>query len=123
MEKLERKLAASVERKELRARCVPRVSFPEELPISARSSEIIRAIQENPVVIISGETGCGKSTQLPKMCLRAGRGVAGMIACTQPRRIAAITIAHRVASEIRENLGLSVGYKIRFRDRTPLSKS
>ena len=118
LESLEKKLAASVEKKKLRARHVPRVSFPEELPISARSAEIIKAIQENPVVIISGETGCGKSTQLPKMCLMAGRGVAGMVACTQPRRIAAITIAHRIASELKENLGRSVGYKIRFRDRT-----
>jgi ATP-dependent helicase HrpA len=118
LEKLEKKLAFSAEKKKLRARHVPRVSFPEELPISARSAEIIKAIREKPVVIISGETGCGKSTQLPKMCLKAGRGVAGMIACTQPRRIAAITIAHRIASEIKENLGRSVGYKIRFRDRT-----
>ncbi len=115
---LEKRLAASVEKKKLRARQVPRVSFPGELPISGRSAEIIKAIRENPVVIICGETGCGKSTQLPKMCLQAGRGVAGMIACTQPRRIAAITIAHRIASEIQENLGRSVGYKIRFRDRT-----
>ena len=118
LENLEKKLAASVENKKLRARRVPRISFPEELPISARSEEIIKAIHKNQVVIISGETGCGKSTQLPKMCLKAGRGVAGMIACTQPRRIAAITIAHRIASEIKENLGRSVGYKIRFRDRT-----
>ena len=118
LEKLEKKLAASVEKKMLRARHVTPVSFPEELPISARSSEIIKAIRQNPVVIISGETGCGKSTQLPKMCLKACRGVAGMIACTQPRRIAAITIAHRIASELKENLGRSVGYKIRFRDRT-----
>ncbi len=118
LENLEKKLAVSVEKKGLRTRRVPFVSFHEELPISARSAEIIRAIQENPVVIISGETGCGKSTQIPKMCLKAGRGVAGMIACTQPRRIAAITIAHRIASEIKENLGRSVGYKIRFRDRT-----
>ena len=118
LEKLEKKLAVSVEKKNHRAQRVPRISFPEELPISARSDEIIKAIRDNPVVIISGETGCGKSTQLPKMCLEAGRGVAGMIACTQPRRIAAITIAHRIASEIKENLGRSVGYKIRFRDRT-----
>jgi ATP-dependent helicase HrpA len=118
LENLEKKLALSGEKKKLRTRRVPRVYFPEELPISVRSAEIIKAIQDNPVVIISGETGCGKSTQLPKMCLKAGRGVAGMIACTQPRRIAAITIAHRIASEIKENLGRSVGYKIRFRDRT-----
>jgi len=118
LKNLEKKLATSVEKKKLRIRHVPRFSFPEELPISSRSAEIIKAIQDNPVVIISGETGCGKSTQIPKMCLKAGRGVAGMIACTQPRRIAAITIAHRIASEIKENLGRSVGYKIRFRDRT-----
>jgi ATP-dependent helicase HrpA len=118
LDSLEKKLAASVEKKKLRAQRVPRVFFPEELPISVRSSEIIKAIRENPVVIISGETGCGKSTQLPKMCLKAGQGVGGMIACTQPRRIAAITIAHRIAAEINENLGQSVGYKIRFRDRT-----
>ncbi len=115
---LEKRLAASVEEREVRAKHAPRVSFPAELPISARSQEIIKAIQDNPVVIISGETGCGKSTQIPKMCLRAGRGICGMIACTQPRRIAAITIAHRIASELKENLGRSVGYKIRFRDRT-----
>jgi len=115
---LEKKLFASVEERLGRAQRLPRISFPRELPISARAEEIIGAIQDNPVVIISGETGCGKSTQIPKMCLRAGRGVAGLIACTQPRRIAAITIAHRIADELRENIGLSVGYKIRFRDKT-----
>lgn len=115
---LEKRLSASVEQKKARARRTPQVSFPEELPISARSQKIIQAIQDYPVVIISGETGCGKSTQIPKMCLRAGRGLSGMIACTQPRRIAAITIAHRIAFELNESLGRSVGYKIRFRDRT-----
>jgi ATP-dependent helicase HrpA len=114
---LEKKLIASIEQRKARDSRVPQVSFPRELPISARSREIIKAIQDHPVVIISGETGCGKSTQIPKMCLRANRGGAGMIACTQPRRIAAITIAHRIASELNENLGRSVGYKIRFRDR------
>jgi len=116
--RLEKKLAASVEARKVRAQRVPWVTFPGDLPISARSEEIIKAIRNHPVVIISGETGCGKSTQIPKMCLRAGRGTGGMIACTQPRRIAAITIAHRIASELKENLGSSVGYKIRFRDRT-----
>jgi ATP-dependent helicase HrpA len=116
---LEKRLAASAAERKSRARRIPTVSFPPDLPITARSREVIKAIQEKQVVILSGETGCGKSTQIPKMCLRAGRGVAGQIACTQPRRIAAITIAHRIASELRENLGLSVGYKIRFRDRTP----
>jgi len=84
----------------------------------AKRHEIVRAIRHHPVVIISGETGCGKSTQIPKMCLEAGRGIAGKIGCTQPRRIAAITIAHRIAEELGETLGRSVGYKIRFQDRT-----
>jgi len=74
-------------------------------------------IRAHQVVIVSGETGCGKSTQIPKMCLEAGRGIGGKIGCTQPRRIAAITIAHRIAQEMGENMGLSVGYKIRFRDK------
>jgi len=115
---LESRLADSVKERAARAQRIPRVSFPNELPISASAGEIIRAIRDHQVVIISGETGSGKSTQLPKMCLRAGRGISGQIACTQPRRIAAITIAHRIASELKENLGLSVGYKIRFRDRS-----
>ncbi len=117
--RLEKRLAISVQKKKTRAAQVPRFDFPPELPISARSSDIIRAIRDHSVVIVSGETGSGKSTQLPKMCLRAGRGLAGQIACTQPRRIAAITIAHRIAAELHENLGFSVGYKIRFRDKTP----
>ncbi len=96
----------------------PVVHFPTELPITAVRPEIVRAIKAHPVVIISGETGCGKSTQIPKMCLEAGQGVAGKIACTQPRRIAAVTIAHRIAQELGESLGRSVGYKIRFQDRT-----
>jgi ATP-dependent helicase HrpA len=116
---LGKRLTASAAERKSRVKRIPRVWFPPELPISGRSKDIIKAIQEKPVVILSGETGCGKSTQIPKMCLRAGRGVAGQIACTQPRRIAAITIAHRIASELGENLGHSVGYKIRFYDRTP----
>ena len=78
----------------------PRLHYPPALPITAKRHEIVRAIRRHPVVIISGETGCGKSTQIPKMCLEAGRGIAGKIGCTQPRRIAAITIAHRIAEEL-----------------------
>jgi ATP-dependent helicase HrpA len=89
------------------------------LPISARRDDIIGAIAENQVIIVSGDTGSGKSTQIPKMCLDAGRGIAGKIGCTQPRRIAAGTIARRIAEEMGEELGKSVGYRIRFRDRTP----
>jgi ATP-dependent helicase HrpA len=113
-----RKAEASVRERERRSSSKPPVTFAEALPITSRAKEIIRLIEENPVVIVAGETGCGKSTQIPKMCLEAGRGVAGKIGCTQPRRIAAITIAHRIAHEMGEDIGLSVGYKIRFRDRT-----
>ena len=115
---LAKKLAASEALRKERAFRLPRVSFPRELPITAHAEEIIQAVKDHPVIIISGETGSGKSTQIPKMCLRAGRGMGGKIACTQPRRIAAITIAHRIAFELKENLGRSVGYKIRFRDKT-----
>ncbi|MGZ7065913.1 MAG: DEAD/DEAH box helicase, partial [Candidatus Aminicenantales bacterium] len=117
---LAERLAASAGECQRRARARPRVSYPRELPITARAGEIIEAVRSprNRVVIISGETGCGKSTQSPKMCLEAGRGVAGLIGCTQPRRIAAVTIAYRIAEELGEELGRSVGYKIRFQDRT-----
>ena len=96
----------------------PKVSFPENLPITAKKTDIVDAIRKHPVVIISGDTGSGKSTQIPKMCLAAGRGIDGKIACTQPRRIAATTIAARIADELGETIGNSVGYKIRFKDRT-----
>ena len=92
--------------------------YPPELPISRRRGEIVQAIRRHRVVIISGETGCGKSTQIPKMCLEAGRGSRGRIAVTQPRRIAAVTIAQRIAQEMGEPVGRTVGYKIRFEDRS-----
>ena len=116
---LESRLVESAHEREERARRRPAIHFPTELPITARRHDIVRAIRSHQIVIISGETGCGKSTQIPKMCLEAGRGLAGRIGCTQPRRIAAVTIAHRIADELGENLGRSVGYKIRFQDRTP----
>ena len=116
---LEKRLEQSARERTERLRNKPRVHFPPALPITAKRHEIVRAIKNHPVLIISGETGCGKSTQIPKMCLLAGRGVAGKIACTQPRRIAAITIGHRIAEELGETIGRSVGYKIRFQDRTP----
>jgi ATP-dependent helicase HrpA len=118
---LERRLGQSIRERELREARRPDVSYPEVLPIAAAKDEIIRAVKENQVIIVSGDTGSGKSTQLPKMCLEAGRGIAGKIGCTQPRRIAAGTIARRIAEELGENLGESVGYKVRFRDRTPRS--
>ncbi|MBI3043536.1 MAG: ATP-dependent RNA helicase HrpA [Betaproteobacteria bacterium] len=96
---------------------LPRPTYPEELPVVARREEIARAIAENPIVIVCGETGSGKTTQLPKICLELGRGVAGMIGHTQPRRIAARTVAARIASELQSPLGHAVGYKVRFADK------
>ncbi len=93
---------------------VPTISYPPELPVSAAREELARAIGENQVVIVAGATGSGKTTQLPKICLELGRSA---IAHTQPRRIAARTIAERIASELEVPLGTTVGYKVRFTDR------
>ncbi|MFC1825116.1 AAA family ATPase, partial [Thermodesulfobacteriota bacterium] len=115
---LEKRVKASMGEREGRLARRPEIKYPRNLPITVRRDDIVQAIQENQVVIISGETGSGKSTQIPKMCLEAGGGIVGKIGCTQPRRIAASTIARRIAEEIGEKLGQSVGYKIRFRDRS-----
>ncbi len=93
------------------------IAFPEELPVSGLRGEIARAIAANQVVIVSGETGSGKTTQLPKICLELGRGSDGLIGHTQPRRIAASTIAKRIAQELHSALGDVVGFKVRFTDR------
>jgi ATP-dependent helicase HrpA len=103
---------------EARRRNLPRPTFPEELPIAAKRAEIAQAIRDHPVVIVCGETGSGKTTQLPKICLDLGRGIAGLIGHTQPRRIAARATAARIAQELQTELGQVVGYKIRFTDRT-----
>jgi ATP-dependent helicase HrpA len=95
----------------------PRPEFPEELPISAKREEIAKAIAGNPIVIVCGETGSGKTTQLPKICLELGRGIHGFIGHTQPRRIAARATASRIAQELKTELGGAVGYKIRFTDK------
>ena len=116
---LKKKAEASVRERINRAVNLPKISYPEALPIISRRMDIMEAIRASQVVVISGETGSGKSTQIPKMCLDAGRGISGKIGCTQPRRIAASTISRRIAEELGEDLGISVGYKIRFQDRTP----
>ncbi|MEO6654082.1 MAG: ATP-dependent RNA helicase HrpA [Ilumatobacteraceae bacterium] len=93
------------------------IAVPESLPISDRRDELVEAIKEHQVVIVAGETGSGKSTQLPKLCLLAGRGVDGMIGHTQPRRVAARTVAERVADELGTSIGEAVGYTVRFNDQ------
>src|SRR6186713_2434731 len=115
---LAQKIAASTAARAARAASVPKVVYPEELPISANREEIRRAIEKHPVVILCGETGSGKTTQLPKICLEAGRGVAGVIGHTQPRRIAARAVAARIAEELKVPLGQLVGYKLRFQDHS-----
>ena len=97
---------------------LPRPKFPEELPINERRQEIATLIKQHQVIIVCGETGSGKTTQLPKLCLDLGRGVSGLIGHTQPRRIAARSTAARIAQELESELGSLVGYKIRFTDRT-----
>ncbi|MFF4020258.1 ATP-dependent RNA helicase HrpA [Streptomyces sp. NPDC001843] len=96
---------------------VPAVTYPEQLPVSQKKDEIAAAIRDHQVVIVAGETGSGKTTQIPKICLELGRGVRGMIGHTQPRRIAARTVAERVAEELNTPLGEAVGWKVRFTDQ------
>lgn len=118
LDRLSRKVEQSIKKRSERITKRPTpVDFPE-LPITAKKEEIVSAIRANPVVIIAGETGSGKTTQIPKFCLAAGRGVDGIIGCTQPRRIAAVSVANRIAEELGELPGESVGYKIRFHEKT-----
>jgi ATP-dependent helicase HrpA len=105
--------ATAMARREWRRASVPSFTFPSELPVSARIDEIGAAIAAHQVVIICGETGSGKTTQLPKACLLAGRGIDGLIGHTQPRRIAARAVAARLAEELGVPLGAQVGFKIR----------
>ncbi|MGA4960450.1 ATP-dependent RNA helicase HrpA [Streptomyces lavendulocolor] len=100
-----------------RAARVPEVTYPEQLPVSQKKDDILEAIRDHQVVIVAGETGSGKTTQIPKICLELGRGVRGMIGHTQPRRIAARTVAERVADELKTPLGEAVGWKVRFTDQ------
>src|SRR5487761_1334646 len=110
-------LAAAAARVQARRQAVPVISYPAELPVSQRKDEIAAAIRDHQVVIVAGETGSGKTTQLPKICLELGRGITGQIGHTQPRRIAARATAARISQELKSELGRHVGYKIRFTDR------
>ena len=114
------KLAEQVQRGEqlivTRQDAVPTITYPD-LPVSARREDIATAIRENQVVVVAGETGSGKTTQLPKICLELGRGIRGTIGHTQPRRLAARTVAERIADELHTPLGDAVGYTVRFTDQ------
>ncbi|WEH34363.1 ATP-dependent RNA helicase HrpA [Streptomyces sp. AM 4-1-1] len=107
----------AAERLAARAARMPALSYPEQLPVSQKKDEILEAIRDHQVVIVAGETGSGKTTQIPKICMELGRGVRGMIGHTQPRRIAARTVAERVADELDTPLGEAVGWKVRFTDQ------
>ncbi|SCG76407.1 ATP-dependent RNA helicase HrpA [Micromonospora inositola] len=101
----------------IRRAAVPVITYPAQLPVSERKDDIAAAIRDHQVVIVAGETGSGKTTQLPKICLELGRGVNGLIGHTQPRRLAARTVADRIAEELGTELGDVVGYKVRFTDQ------
>ena len=115
---LEQQITRSILMAEARQNCKPVPDFPLNLPINERQDDICKAIEEHQLIILCGETGSGKTTQLPKLCLKMGRGTYGMIGHTQPRRIAARSVASRIAEELKTELGESVGYKIRFSDKS-----
>ncbi|HEY8037919.1 MAG TPA: ATP-dependent RNA helicase HrpA [Methylobacter sp.] len=117
LNKLAIRIERSVAARNKRLAGIPVLTFPD-LPVTGKKDDIAKLIKENQVVIVCGETGSGKTTQLPKICLSIGRGTAGFIGHTQPRRIAARTVADRIAEELGESIGKSVGYKIRFNDKT-----
>ncbi|MGF1832229.1 ATP-dependent RNA helicase HrpA [Photobacterium sanguinicancri] len=110
-------IAKSMQIVQMRQTQRPTISYPELLPVSQKKDDIAEAIKHNQVVIVAGETGSGKTTQLPKICLELGRGASGMIGHTQPRRLAARTVAARIAEELQCELGSYVGYKVRFNDQ------
>nr|BEK66971.1 ATP-dependent RNA helicase HrpA [Kitasatospora purpeofusca] len=114
-------IASDIDKAELvverRRAAVPVIRYPAELPVSQKKDEILAAVRDHQVVIVAGETGSGKTTQIPKICLELGRGVRGLIGHTQPRRIAARTVAERVAEELDSPLGEAVGWKVRFTDQ------
>jgi ATP-dependent helicase HrpA len=116
-EQIASQIDAAATRVAARRAAVPTLTYPEQLPVSQKKDEILAAIRNHQVVIVAGETGSGKTTQLPKICLELGRGVRGLIGHTQPRRIAARTVAERIAEELKTPLGTAVGYKVRFTDQ------
>ena len=116
MASIEKDIQSSIALREKKRTNLPRIHYPEQLPVSQKQAEIKRAIAENQVVIIAGETGSGKTTQIPKMCLDIGRGIEGKIGHTQPRRLAARSVATRLCEELECEMGSAVGFKVRFSD-------
>ncbi|MBA2814404.1 ATP-dependent RNA helicase HrpA [Candidatus Pantoea persica] len=116
-DELSQEIAAAEQRVAARAAATPRITFPDNLPVSQKQQQIADAIRDHQVVIVAGETGSGKTTQLPKICLTLGRGVKRLIGHTQPRRLAARTVANRIADELDTSLGGCIGYKVRFNDQ------
>ncbi|MBK4725976.1 ATP-dependent RNA helicase HrpA [Pantoea agglomerans] len=117
IEELSGDIAASESRVSARLAARPTIRYPENLPVSQKKQDIADAIRDHQVVIVAGETGSGKTTQLPKICMELGRGIRGLIGHTQPRRLAARTVADRIAAELETSLGGCVGYKVRFNDQ------
>ena len=117
MAEIVQKISSSHQKYQARLNALPKPEYPLDLPVTARKDEIKAAIEKHQVVILCGETGSGKTTQLPKICLELGRGVSGLIGHTQPRRIAARSVASRIAQELKSPLGEVVGYKVRFNDK------
>jgi ATP-dependent helicase HrpA len=118
LQALQESISRSAAQRQLRADSIPILEYPAELPVVESRAEILDSIRNHQVVVVCGETGSGKTTQLPKICLEAGRGVSGYVGHTQPRRIAARTVAARIAEELKQPLGQAVGYKVRFQDHT-----
>ena len=111
------KIENSIALVEKRKTSIPVISYDESLPVAEKREEIKKLIRENQVIVLAGETGSGKTTQIPKICLELGLGLKGFIGHTQPRRIAARSVANRIASELKTELGQCVGYKVRFSDK------
>ncbi|MBU1447631.1 MAG: DEAD/DEAH box helicase, partial [Gammaproteobacteria bacterium] len=112
-----KQLSALAQRRLARIQQLSAIEYPADLPVVERREELAQAIEKHQVIIVCGETGSGKTTQLPKICLSIGRGVHGVIGHTQPRRVAARSVAARIAQELKSELGGLVGYKVRFNDK------
>lgn len=118
MQKTQDRANSDLSKKNVANRILPSIDFPNDLPVSERKEEIQQALEQHQVIIVAGETGSGKTTQLPKICLAMGRGQDKMIGHTQPRRIAAVSVAKRIAQELKTEVGQWVGYQVRFSDKT-----